>query len=110
MRRNPNYGTDVEASEILFFAHKAKPLNSVNICSLDNQFMTYVHDNSWYLQLYYSSWLEMEILIGTVIPPNIGKLNTAELNEGNLGYWLQNGEIIVEEKAHAIDQILNRRL
>lgn len=101
---------DIEISEILFFAHKAKPLNSINIRSLDNQFMAYVHDDGWYLQLYYSNWLEIERLLDTMIPTHIGKLNTAELKKGNLGYWLENGEVIIEEKTHAIDQILNRRL
>ncbi len=102
--------TDIEVSEILFFAHKAKPFKSVNIHSLDNQFMAYVHDDGWYLQLYYTSWLEIETLINTIIPSHIGKLNTAELKKGNHGYWLQNGHVITEEKTYAIDLILNRRL
>lgn len=102
--------SDVEVSEILYFAHEGKPLNSVTIQGLENQFMAYIHDDGWYLKIYYSNWVEFEILINTMIPSSIGKLNTSELKKGHHGYWLQDGQIIIEEKTHAIDQILNRRL
>ena len=71
--------------------------------------MAYIHDDGWYLELYYTNWLTVETLLNEAISPTIGKLNTSELKHGNHGYWLQNGEITMEEKTRDIDLILNRR-
>jgi hypothetical protein len=102
--------TDIEISELLFFEHKVKPLSKVFLPSLDNQFMAYVHDDGWYLQLYYTNWEYVEHFINTTIPSSIGILNIPEMKLGNHGYWLQNGMVDIEEKTYAVDSILNRRL
>jgi hypothetical protein len=102
--------TDAEVAAILFFAHKSKPLNSTYISGLNNQFMAYVHDDGWYLKLHYVNWLAIETLIKNAVFPITGKFNIADMKKGHHGFWLQNGQVIVEEKTHAIDQLLNRRL
>lgn len=102
--------SDEEIAELLFLAHKAKPLRDVSIPSLGNQFLGYEHDDGWYLQLYYAHWNHIERLLATAIPATVGKLDVLELARGSHGFWLQAGETHREEKTHDVDKILNRRL
>jgi hypothetical protein len=101
---------DEEIAELLFLAHKAKPLHEVSIPSLGNQFLGYEHDDGWYLRLYYTHWDRIEKLLPALIPATLGRLDVIELRQGNQGFWLQAGETHSEEKTHDIDKILNRRL
>jgi hypothetical protein len=38
-----------EVAELLFFSHKAKPLHRIALPNLSNRFLSYVHDDGWYL-------------------------------------------------------------
>jgi hypothetical protein len=102
--------SDEEIAELLFLAHKAKPLHEASIPSLGNQFLGYEHDDGWYVQLYYTYWEQVERLLAAAIPATLGKLDVFELGRGVHGYWLQGGETHHEEKTHDVDKILNRWL
>lgn len=101
--------SDAETAELLFFAHKAKPLR-VTIPCLRNHFLGYAHDDGWYLKLYYSRWEHVESLLGMMVPATLGNLDLLELKQGTHGAWLCDGEATPEERTHDIDKVLNRRL
>jgi hypothetical protein len=105
----PSIG-DEEIAELLFLAHKAKPLREVLIPSLGNQFLGYEHDDGWYLQLYYTHWNDVERLLAGVVPAMLGNLDVLELKLGTHGFWLRGGETHLEVKSHDVDSVLNRRL
>jgi hypothetical protein len=48
--------TKREIAELLYFGHKAEPLNEVRIPSLNNKYLFYAHDDGWFLKLYYVNW------------------------------------------------------
>jgi len=100
---------DMEIASLLFLAHKARPLHAVQIHSLSNKFLAYVHDDGWYLRLYYSEWGHVEQLIAGLIPAGLGNLDVAELRDGTYGFWLNAGVVDREEKTHDVDSVLNRR-
>lgn len=102
--------SDTEIAELLFLAHKAKPLNGVSITCLGNQFLGYEHDDGWYLRLYYTRWEHIERLLAEVVPATLGNLDVLELKQGTHGFWLQGGETHREVKTHDVDTVLNRRL
>lgn len=43
---------DEQLAELLFFAHKAKPLKSFCFNSLKNKYAYYSHDDDWYVRVY----------------------------------------------------------
>ncbi len=54
----PNYVDsleDQEIAEILYFGHMNKPFNSISIKNLRNNFMIIMHDNDYFLNLYFQS-------------------------------------------------------
>lgn len=100
---------DDEVSELLFFAHKAKPLHKIALPSLGNNFLSYVHDDGWYLRLYYTNWDHAQRLIAGAAS-NLGALDVSELKQGTHGFWIRGGKVVTEEKTDDVDRVLNRRL
>jgi len=98
-----------EVAELLFFAHKAKPLHRIALPNLSNRFLCYAHDDGWYLQLYYTSWDHIDRLIVETIP-TLGASSISGLKQGTDGFWLRGGKVHKEEKTHDVDKVLNRRL
>lgn len=78
--------------------------------ALQGRFLAFAHDDGWYLKLFYGKWNDMAALLAGAIPPALGALDMAALQQGGDGYWLQDGTVQVELKTHAIDSVLNRRL
>ena len=102
--------TDDELAELLFFAHRGRPLHRIALPSLRNNFLGYAHDDGWFLQLYYTNWQHVERFVNSAIPPTLGSLNASELKMGNHAFWLRDGETRQEKRTHDIDSILNRCL
>ena len=46
--------SDFELAEMLFFAHKAKPVKTYRFNCLNNQYAYYSHDDGWYTKVYMS--------------------------------------------------------
>ena len=99
-----------EVAELLYFAHKAEPLCGNALTHLRNNFLGYVHDDGWYLKLYYKDWDKAEQLLTTAIPTSLGRLDMSELQKGANAFWLRNGKIDEEEITHNVDSVLQRRL
>ncbi|MGX9772685.1 hypothetical protein ACWYXN_04150 [Janthinobacterium aestuarii] len=78
--------------------------------ALRGRFLAFAHDDGWYLKLFYGEWGDVAALLASVIPPALGTLDLAALQQGGDGYWLQDGTVQAELKTHAIDSVLNRRL
>ncbi|MCE5199414.1 MAG: hypothetical protein ABFD54_03840 [Armatimonadota bacterium] len=97
---------DQEIAELLFFNHMAKPLDRLALPSLGNKHLCDIHDDGWYLKLFYSSWDDIIALIGARYP----QLNLSELRTGKIAYWLSGESVDTEELSMDIDAILNRRL
>jgi len=57
-----------EVAELLFFGHTANPFGKVRFESLQNRFLTYIHDDGWYLDLYYNRWKHVAELLSIVLP------------------------------------------
>lgn len=102
--------TEMDIAELLFFAHKGRPLREVSIGSLGNRFLAYAHDDGWYLRLYYSNWKFVEELIARSVPASLGFLSAAAVKSGVCGFWLSGGTVSQEEKTENIDLVLNRNL
>lgn len=102
--------SDDEIAELLYFAHRAKPLHGVALPSLNNQFLGYEHDDGWYLRLYYTRWDCVEKLLARIVPASLGQLDLSELRRGTDGFWLQDGIVNTEEKTHDVDTIINRHV
>lgn len=102
--------SEAEVSELLYFAHKKKPLHKTNLPSINNKFLCHIHDDGWFMKLYYANWKNVEELLSKSIPANLGSLNIQELKKGNCGFWLSLGNVCEEEKTYDIDSILTRRL
>ena len=100
---------DQEIAELLYFAHRTKPLTSPAFPSLNNNFLAFAHDDGWYLRLYYNNWRYIEDFLHS-IPHTLGSISSTELESGVHGYWLQAGVTSVEVKTDDVDSILNRRL
>ena len=78
--------------------------------ALRGRFLAFAHDDGWYLKLFYGEWDDVAALLASTIPPALGTLDLAALQQGGDGYWLQDGTVQAELKTHAIDSVLNRRL
>ena len=78
--------------------------------ALRSRFLAFAHDDGWYLKLFYGEWNDVAALLAGAMPPSLGALDIAALQQGNEGYWLQNGMVEIELKTHDIDSVLNRRL
>lgn len=96
---------DPEMAELLFFGHTGRPLCQVAIPSINNKYLCYIHDDGWFLRLFYSSWDEVAGLIGGLYP----QLDLDELSSGHTAYWVSGNSVEVEEKSLDIDLILNGR-
>jgi hypothetical protein len=48
-----HYLEDQEIAEILYFGHMSKPMKNVSIKNLKNSFMVYIHDNGYFLRIFY---------------------------------------------------------
>jgi hypothetical protein len=101
--------SDEEVAELLFFAHKARPLRRISLPSLENKFLAYAHDDGWYLRLYYSDWQNVEALLVRSVP-TLGAQHLSELKQGVHGFWIRGGQVKEEEKTDDVDRVLNRWL
>lgn len=97
-------------AELLYFAHKHRPLNQSRISGIDNKFLCSIHDDGWSLKLFYNDWNHVEELLRISIPVGLGALDIPELRKGESGFWLSAGNVKLEIKTHDIDAVLNRRL
>ncbi|MCC7596177.1 hypothetical protein IGS61_01675 [Janthinobacterium sp. FW305-129] len=78
--------------------------------ALRGRFLTFAHDDGWYLKLLYAAWDDAAALLARAIAPALGKLDMDALQQGGDGYWLQDGMVDLELATHDIDSVLNRRL
>ncbi|MGK5064940.1 hypothetical protein [Janthinobacterium sp. LB3P112] len=78
--------------------------------ALRGRFLAFVHDDGWYLKLFYAAWEDVAALLTGAIPPSLGALDMHALQQGGDGYWLQDGILDLELASHDIDSVLNRRL
>lgn len=99
---------DSEIAELLFFGHRGRPLRAHDFPSLRNRFMASIHDDGWYLKLYYSRWEDMQEFLEGSIPLELGSLDIHELRQGVSAYWLKNGVVQSEDRTHDVDSVLNR--
>lgn len=102
--------SDDEVAELLFFAHKARPLRKIAIEGLQNTLIAYAHDDGWYLRLYYSSWSHIEELLATMVPASLGKLSVSALLEGKSAFWLSGGNVVTEAQTEDVDAVLARHM
>ena len=91
-------------------AHRAAASQRTGLAALQNRYLAFAHDDGWYLKLFYAAWDDVAAWLAGAIPPALGALDMNALEQGDDGYWLQNGTLGVELKTHAIDSVLNRRL
>jgi hypothetical protein len=101
--------SDEDVSELLFFAHKARPLRRIALPTIGNKFLAYAHDDGWYLRLYYSDWQHVEALLVRSLP-TLGAQHLFQLKLGVHGFWIRGGQVEQEEKTDDVDRVLNRRL
>ncbi len=97
---------DRELAQLAFFEHRIKPLERIVIPSLGNKYLCYVHDDGWFLQLYYSEWAGILALIADKYP----HLDFDKVRIGETAYWVSGNTVEEEEIAGDIDSILNRRI
>jgi hypothetical protein len=71
--------------------------------------MIFIHDNGWYLKLYYSSWDENKILFNKINKKFECCIDESVLKSGEVAFWIENQKIEIEEKTENIDIILNKR-
>src|SRR6187402_878429 len=74
--------SEKEVSELLYFAHKRKPLHKIDLPSINNKFLCHIHDDGWRMKLYYTDWKYVEELLSKSIPASLGSLNIQELEKG----------------------------
>ncbi|MEF2265992.1 hypothetical protein V3C40_04270 [Janthinobacterium sp. LS2A] len=101
----PPASGDAAVAEMLDHRAALAPLPA-----LQGRFLAFAHDDGWYLKLFYGEWDDVAALLASTIPPALGTLDLAALQQGGDGYWLQDGTVQVELKTHDIDSVLNRRL
>lgn len=101
----PPASKDAAVAEMLDHRGALTPLPA-----LRSRFLAFAHDDGWYLKLLYREWSDVAAMLASVIPPALGTLDLAALQQGGDGYWLQDGTVQAELKTHAIDSVLNRRL
>ena len=101
---------DEDIASLLFFSHAAKPLKQIELTSLKNSFLCYIHDDGWFMKLYYARWLDIEKFIKGAIPASFGPIDMAELTTGSSAFWIQDGRIHVEEMTYDIDSVIRKRL
>jgi hypothetical protein len=94
-----------EIAELMYFAHIGEPLGRIALPTLGNRLLCYIHDDGWYLRLFYSSWSDIEALIGPLCP----QVNPKDLQSGSTAHWISGTSVEPEEKTLHIDTILNRR-
>jgi hypothetical protein len=98
-----------EVAELLYFAHAATPLRSTRVGSLCNRFLTYVHDDGWFLKTYYADWSLAALLLARAAP-SLSKDDFAAIQTGQDAFWIQGGHKSTEAKTFDIDSVLNRRM
>lgn len=101
--------SEQEIAELLYFKHRAKPLNSIKISSLKNYFLAYAHDDGWFLKIYYNDWSYTKIIVELINKKMKCILNIEELFKGIDAFWIKKGIIEKEEKTLHIDNILQKR-
>lgn len=47
-----------EIAEILYFGHIHKPLNCITVKNLNNNYMVHIHDNGFYLKLFFQNSID----------------------------------------------------
>lgn len=98
---------DQGIAEILYFSHKYKPLNNIRINGIENDYLGYIHDDGWFLLLYYHNWKSLSNLLKAALPKFIGSLDMSALEEGTNGFWLSEGKVTIVEKTSDVDKIIN---
>jgi hypothetical protein len=98
-------------SELLYFAHTSEPLNASRFTELQNKFLCYIHDDGWYLKLYYNDWNDIAGLLKDVIPRLKGNCDIIrDIEIGDEAYWISKGVAEPCDKTTDIDGILNKKL
>lgn len=96
-----------EISDLQHFTSEALPRNSSHIVSLDNELLVAAHDDGWYVRAFYSRWDVMSQLV-KMKAPQLTTSNLDSLERGVCGFWVQDGEVRVEEKTFDVDVVINR--
>jgi hypothetical protein len=78
-----------------------------------SRFMSWAHDDGWYLKLYYNEWVHITRLVSPIldrlsVPTDAGRL-CEEIRTASSALWVSNGEATRCLKTHDIDSILNNR-
>ncbi|MDF7802118.1 hypothetical protein P4C99_21785 [Pontiellaceae bacterium B1224] len=109
---NPPFQLDKNTiSELLYFAHASEPLQSFIFDQLQNKFLCYIHDDGWYLKLYYNNWDHVDEILKGVVPRLGGDSNLIrDIEIGDEAYWISNGVSEICDKTTDIDSILNKKL
>jgi hypothetical protein len=98
--------------ELLYFCHMAEPLGKkAEVAALRNRFMSWAHDDGWYLKLYYNDWAQivrlMSPLLDRLCVPTDTKQLCDDIRAASSAWWISNGKTITCRKTHDIDSILN---
>lgn len=102
--------SDLDISELLFFKHRARPLNKIAIENLANKYLAFSHDDGFFLKLYYSSWNDAAVLIAFIQKTMEVEINAAEFQSGTTALWIKNSAMEEIEKTMDIDSILSRKI
>jgi hypothetical protein len=98
-------------SELLYFAHTAEPLNTSVFDEFKNKFLCYIHDDGWYLKLYYNNWDDVNVLLRDVLPRlGVNSSIIREIEIGDEAFWISDGVSEPCDKTTDIDSILNKKL
>jgi len=78
----------------------------VSVRGLGNRFLTYIHDDGWFLKAYYRDWVDAEAVLVKILPA----LLISSLEAGDHAVWLKGDSVKIEEKTFDVDKIINRNL
>ena len=101
---------DPDVMQLLFVAHKGRPPDIAAILkATGGRFVSYGHDDGWYMALWYADASDVSGLLEAVVPPAWHRPDFAAFWSGATAYWLRAGELDREERTYDIDSVLDRR-
>ena len=91
----------------------AEPLGEAEVPALGNRFMSWAHDDGWYLKLYYNDWRHITHLVSPILD-RLGVRNNAreffdDIRKAGSAWWISNGRATTYIMTHDIDSVLNTR-
>ncbi len=99
-----------EVAELLYFQHTGDTFGGVALPCLRNRFLISIHDDGWYLKVYYTETSHALTLLQQLplLAPHPAVI--VSIVRGQSGYWVASGVVDPEPCTHDIDSVLNRRL